>query len=53
MIEIILKRPSLSPPLKWLRVSLAPSGGINWNKGIYMVAVKSENIQTIKKVIIN
>lgn len=27
--------------------------GINWTKGIYMVAVKCENSQTIKKVIIN
>ncbi len=27
--------------------------GINWTKGIYMVAVKSENSQTIKKLIIN
>ena len=26
MIEIILKSPSLSPPLKWLRVSLAATG---------------------------
>ncbi len=26
MIEIIVKMPSLSPTLKWLRVSLAPTG---------------------------
>ena len=25
MIEIIVKMPSLSPTLKWLRVSLAPT----------------------------
>jgi hypothetical protein len=29
MIDIIVKRPSLSPTLKWLRVSLAPTGGSN------------------------
>ena len=29
MIEIIVKMPSLSPTLKWLRVSLAPTGDIH------------------------
>jgi hypothetical protein len=29
MIDIIVKRPSLSPTLKWLRVSLAPTGVYN------------------------
>jgi hypothetical protein len=27
MIDIIVKMPSLSPTLKWLRVSLAPTWG--------------------------
>ncbi len=44
MIEIAIKVPSLSPPLKWQRFSLAPTGGVGIDNPIEKLHVVGNSI---------